>query len=184
MNDSIVLIVKEHALAIGIGVLYYVGAGIIAVIFARKTRIDRWCAANPRLALVLNFLRATGFDVWKILASLQTLVRSRAGLPPVLPGVMFMLTFVSGIVLGCAYLPGSKTVYQEWRAVCGKEMALRPEVASEARARKLSVGDFAEAICELSDVVAPFVRTTQGPRKLTPPSEEAVEAARRLGMIR
>lgn len=83
----------------------------------------------------------------------------------------------------CAAWPWTKTAYDQWRETCGKALESRVEVQNESRARNISVGDFAEALCELSDVVAPFVRNKAWETKSTNPTEEAIGAARALGAI-
>jgi hypothetical protein len=98
-----------------------------------------------------------------------------------LPFLLAVLMLLSS----CAAWPWTKTAWDQWRAICGKDLAARADVAAEASARNLSVKDFAEALCELSDVVAPFVRSTQTEAKSAAlPGDQAVAAARSLGVMR
>lgn len=41
---------------------YALLTGVLNLIFSRKTQIEEWCAANPRLAAFGMFLRSVGFD--------------------------------------------------------------------------------------------------------------------------
>jgi hypothetical protein len=83
----------------------------------------------------------------------------------------------------CAAWPWTKTAYDQWRETCGKALESRVEIQNESRARGISVGDLAEALCELSDVVAPFVRNKAWGTRATNPADEAISAARALGAI-
>lgn len=108
-------------------------------------------------------------------------------LPPVGPAVALLFAIGASVTqVGCSALPWSKTIYEQWRAVCGKDLASRADVAAEAKARGLGVADFAEALCELSDVVAPFARSASpgAPKRLAPPGDEAVAVAKALGAMR
>lgn len=103
MQDLLIEFAKEHLVALAYATLWYVLAGLIAALFARKTRIDAWCEANPALALALNFLRATGFDFWKILAALQTLASGKSKLPPVGPAITMLFAIGASVTqVGCA----------------------------------------------------------------------------------
>src|SRR5512138_3857073 len=83
MQEQLIQFAKEHIVTLLVAAAWYFVAGLVAALFAKRTRIDAWCEANPKRALVLNLLRATGFDFWKTVATIQTLARSKAGLPPV-----------------------------------------------------------------------------------------------------
>jgi hypothetical protein len=103
MQEIIVSFAKENLIPLAYAVAWYVLAGFIAALFGRKSRIDAWCEANPGLALVLNFLRATGFDMWKILAALKTLAEAKSKIPPP-AGTAFLLVALaaSGMQVGCS----------------------------------------------------------------------------------
>ena len=102
MQNLLTEFAKEHLVGLAYATAWYVLAGVIAALFARKTRIDAWCEANPALALVLNFLRATGFDFWKILSAMQTLASVKSKLPPVGPAAVLLLAVsVSATQVGC-----------------------------------------------------------------------------------
>jgi hypothetical protein len=64
-------------------VLYYVAATLLAVLISRQTQVETWCASHPWANLLLQLPRRLGFDVWGLLAALQTLAESRAKVPPV-----------------------------------------------------------------------------------------------------
>lgn len=119
-----------------------------------------------------------------VIVILKTIVGALEKAPKV--GVLLLAIGASVTQVGCSALPWSKTIYEQWRAVCGKDLASRADVAAEAKARGLGVADFAEALCELSDVVAPFARSTSpgAPKRLAPPGDEAVAVAKALGAMR
>lgn len=95
-----------------------------------------------------------------------------------------LILILSILVLNsCAAWPWTKTAYDQWRETCGKALASRVEVQNESKARNVSVGDFAEALCELSDVVAPFVRNKAWATSSQNPTEESIQAARKIGAI-
>lgn len=89
---------KEHIVALLTGTLYYFLAGLIAAILGKRSRIDAWCDEHVALAVVLNLLRGTGFDYWKILTQLKVLFSSKATFgtvmrPPPPAGTAFLLVF-------------------------------------------------------------------------------------------
>lgn len=98
----------------------------------------------------------------------------------IIPLILVLLAVTS-----CTSWPWTKTAWDQWRAVCGKDLGARADVAAEAKVRGLDVADFAEALCELSDVVAPFVRSqqTNGAKRATSPGDEAVAAAKAIGVM-
>lgn len=102
MQEIIVSFAKENLVPLAYAVAWYVLAGFIAALFGRKSRIDAWCEANPGLALVLNFLRATGFDMWKILAALKTLADAKSKIPPIAPAFILLGALAAGgTQVGC-----------------------------------------------------------------------------------
>jgi hypothetical protein len=44
-------------------------ASLLSLLLGHKTQVEGWCEANPKAAFVLHVLRATGFDVWKIVGA-------------------------------------------------------------------------------------------------------------------
>jgi hypothetical protein len=177
MTNEFITLIRSNAAAVAMFLCWYILAGFITLLFARKTRVDTWCLAHPKLQFVLNLLRATGLDFWKIFASLKTLADARIAAIIGTVGMLFLLT-------GCSSMPWAKSAFDEWRSVCSKDLAGRVEVRTEAVMRGVDIGDFAEALCELSDVVAPFMRTPAESRQVTAPGIEAVAAARKLGVVR
>src|SRR5574343_207815 len=96
VTTALVDFAKEHVVALLVASLYYFLAGLIAAILGKRSRIDAWCDEHVGLAVVLNFLRGTGFDYWKILTQLKVLFSSRATFstvmrPPPSAGAAFIL---------------------------------------------------------------------------------------------
>lgn len=56
---------------------YAVLTGLLNLIFSRKTQIEAWCAANPRLAAVGMFMRSIGFDPHNLWAFVTLLVAKK-----------------------------------------------------------------------------------------------------------
>ena len=174
---ELITLIRANAGWILAALLWYVVAGLITLLFAKKTRIDAWCLAHPKLQFVLNLMRATGLDFWKIFASIKTLADARIAAMIATVGMLFLLT-------GCSSMPWAKSAFDEWRSVCSKDLVARSEVRTEAMLRGVDVQEFAEALCELSDVVAPFMLSPDGARLANQPGIEAVAAARKLGVVR
>lgn len=96
--DSIILFAREHIVPI---LMWYFLAGAIAAISGKRSQIEAWCAAHPKVALVLHLLRATGFDYLKAIAAVQNYVRFRAGLPPATLLVL-LVAASSALSMGCS----------------------------------------------------------------------------------
>lgn len=52
-------------------------SGVLNLIFTRKSQIEAWVNANPRLAAWSKFLRSVGFDPWAAHAWLLLLVKKK-----------------------------------------------------------------------------------------------------------
>jgi hypothetical protein len=103
VTNAFIEFAKEHAVALLMASIYYLGAGLLGAILGRRSRIDAWCDANPKLAMVLNFLRGTGFDYWKILTLLKVLFESRATFTNVAKALPFLLVASLGLASqGCS----------------------------------------------------------------------------------
>ncbi len=105
-NEIIVAVVafaKEHILALLVATAYYFLAGLITAVLGKRTRIDAWCDEHVAVAVVLNLLRATGFDFWKILTQLKVLFLSRATFGTALKLLPVLLVASIGIAAqGCS----------------------------------------------------------------------------------
>ncbi len=51
--------------------------GVLNLILARKSQIEAWSEAHPKLAAGAKLLRAIGLDPWQIVASLSLFFRSK-----------------------------------------------------------------------------------------------------------
>jgi len=128
---QIIDLIKQNAFPVAVAIIWYVAAGLVAAVFAKKTRIDAWCEANPNVALLLNLLRATGFDFWKALAALYTFLNQKVSWgPPMLP--LFLALGLGLSSQGCSSMPWAKSAFDEWRSVCGKDLVTRADVVAEA----------------------------------------------------
>jgi hypothetical protein len=103
--------------------VWYVVAGLAALLIGRKSRIDAWCAAHPKAAFAVHVLRATGLDVWKLVGAAQALARSRAGLPPVLPTLLFV-----GLLMGCGSAQQQAKVRVDLDLACMSAAATANEI--------------------------------------------------------
>jgi hypothetical protein len=52
-------------------------SGVLNLILTRKSQIETWVNANPRLAAWSKFLRGVGFDPWAVIAWFTLLVKKK-----------------------------------------------------------------------------------------------------------
>lgn len=57
---------------------------VINLLFAKRSQLDHWAEANPRIAALLKLMRAVGIDPWMMLQAASLFVRGR--LPPGMGG--------------------------------------------------------------------------------------------------
>lgn len=57
--------------------LYAALTGILNLVLARKSQVEAWSEAHPKLAAGAKLLRAIGLDPWQIIASLSLFFRSK-----------------------------------------------------------------------------------------------------------
>lgn len=62
------------------GAIWYVAAGVISLLFSKKSQLDHWVEESPRRAALHKILRSVGFDPWMFLQGFWLLVRGK--LPP------------------------------------------------------------------------------------------------------
>jgi hypothetical protein len=103
---------------IAVLVAYAVLTAVLNLIFSKRSQIDEWCEANPKLAAFAKLLRGVGIDPWTVFQSVvlaftkklpnyqkQTLGelqrKPQPGRVPPLPMLLLVLT----LVLACG-LPG------------------------------------------------------------------------------
>lgn len=185
MQEQVIQFAKEQVVYLLILTGWYFAAGLTAALFAKRTRIDAWCEANPKLALALNLLRATGFDFWKTVATFQTLARSKAGLPPI-TALLFVGLLGFG-QSGCAFLR-SPTFWEGVNATCEIALTATPEVKAKSLATGTPAGDIATILCGIADVIEPFAREEvakrEGRRMAGEPAvRQAVAVAVEKGML-
>lgn len=93
------------------------------------------------------------------------------------------LILALGLVFGCAAMPWTKDLWSVWRSTCGKSLAQRAELRTEAARRAIPVDKLAEAVCEFSDVVAPFAAAKAPGMQTENPADVAIANARNLGVL-
>lgn len=93
-----------------------------------------------------------------------------------------MATVVS-LVLACASMPWTQDLWSVWRSACGKSLAQRAELRTEAARRAIPVDKLAEAVCKFSDVVAPFAAAKAPGKQVDNPADVAIANARALGVL-
>jgi len=81
MTELVKQLVTPTPLAVVLA--WYLLSGVLSYVIARRTQIDAWCAANPKLAFALNLLRAIGLDPLKITQAAKTYADSKAEFPPI-----------------------------------------------------------------------------------------------------
>jgi len=62
---------------IAILIAYAVLTSFLNLIFSKRSQIDEWCEANPRLAAFSKLLRGAGVDPWTIAQSLVLMFTSK-----------------------------------------------------------------------------------------------------------
>src|SRR5512133_3772170 len=82
MQIVIVDFAREYIVPIAYTVLWFAVTAIISAVFGKQAHIEAWCLQRPTLALIVNLVRKTGFDVWGMLRGVRAYARVRAGLPP------------------------------------------------------------------------------------------------------
>jgi hypothetical protein len=76
---QLVALAKAHAWeTLGL----YLLLGLLTAAISRRSQIDAWAEAQPRLAGVLKLMRAVNLDYWMILQGLSLLIRGRLPNPP------------------------------------------------------------------------------------------------------
>lgn len=75
---QLVALAKAHAWeTLGL----YLLLGLLTAAISRRSQIDAWAEAQPRLAGVLKLMRAVNLDYWMILQGLSLLIRGRLPKP-------------------------------------------------------------------------------------------------------
>jgi hypothetical protein len=74
MKDILLTFLREHA--------WYLALGLIALVTSRRSQIDEWASAHPRVAGAMKLMRALGFDPWMTLQSLSLIVRGKLPAAP------------------------------------------------------------------------------------------------------
>ena len=147
-------------------VAYAVITAILNLIFSKRSQIDEWCEANPKLAAAIKLLRGLGIDPWTIFQSValaftkrlpdyqkQSLVELKAKKSPSVPplGILFALTcFASGFATSCALFGSSSPL---WPVVehCAPSPA---DLVSRALAILLAGGDIESELLHLAQTAS------------------------------
>lgn len=87
----------------GIGALS-VALGVLNLLFARRSQVDSWCNAHPRVAAILKLSRGLGHDPWQMLQAAALWLRGR--LPDDIERIVDFVTrgtTVLAVLLACAF---------------------------------------------------------------------------------
>jgi hypothetical protein len=74
MKDILLTFLREHA--------WYLALGLIALVTSRRSQIDAWASAHPRVAGVMKLMRGLGLDPYLLIQGLSLLIRKRLPNPP------------------------------------------------------------------------------------------------------
>lgn len=131
---------------------YYLLFGFLALILARKSQVDEWANAHPRVAGVLKTLRGVGLDPWIIIQGLCLIVFGKLpdkpvlGIKPKLPpglGVIVLALTCGGIVaspalVSCSASPAVRAhVVESAKALAFNEAVVALELLDQAEATRL-----------------------------------------------
>jgi hypothetical protein len=67
--QNLINLISSHWL-----IAYVVGAFAVSLLLARRSQVDAWCEANPRVAGLLKILRGIGLDPWLPIQGLSLLI--------------------------------------------------------------------------------------------------------------
>jgi hypothetical protein len=59
------------------GLLFAALTGIFNLILGHKSQVEAWAESNPKLAAILKFTRALGFDPWNLIAAISLIVQKK-----------------------------------------------------------------------------------------------------------
>lgn len=62
--------------------ILWLAFGLLSLVLSKRSQVDAWAEAHPRVAGVLKLLRSVGLDPWMLLQSLSLLIRGRLPDPP------------------------------------------------------------------------------------------------------
>lgn len=132
----------------------YLLLGVLALIFSRKSQVDAWVEANPRIGGFMKTLRGLGLDPWVIVQGLCLIflgrlpkmpdVKPKAKLPP--PFALILLVMVVGYctavgaILSCASLPpppSKAQMIEASEAIAFNEAAVALALLDDAEAKRL-----------------------------------------------
>lgn len=135
---------------------YYLIFGILSLLLARKSQVDAWVEANPRIGGLMKLLRGAGLDPWIIVQGVCLIVFKRLpekpvlGYKPKLPPGLGTLLFIGVLmaaglrggallVSGCASVPPpvKAQVIESAKAIAYAEAVIALELLDQAEADKL-----------------------------------------------
>jgi len=148
--------------------------------------------AIAKLLRVLGFANAAGIvealvlDLGKLIEHAKPMAQGKkavvdtvAKTGAMLGVIAFTLSFQACSVLRS---PG---FWDGIEQTCKLALTSKQEVIDEAGRRKLVLGEFAGELCEIPDIIEPFVVEANGARKLgTPAADEAVSRAQAKGLLK
>lgn len=146
---------------------YAVITAVLNLIFSKRSQIDEWCEANPKLAAFAKLLRGIGIDPWTIFQSLvlaftkklpdyqkQSLVELKASKPYVPPMPMLVICLAAFALGGCSAGLTPKTIDQAAIILCDSFFREHPKVG-------ISPKEVEQALCSTADQLEPFLASAK-----------------------
>lgn len=110
----------------GIGALS-LALGVLNLLFARRSQVDVWCNAHPRVAAILKLSRGLGHDPWQVLQAVALWVRGR--LPDNIEKIVDFVTKGATVLVvllafaqGCAGAQANARAAADTAAYCQKKV--------------------------------------------------------------
>lgn len=64
-----------HALVYLTPLALWLASGVLSTLLAKRTQIDHWCEARPRVAGLLKLVRGFGLDPWQVVQGVALIVK-------------------------------------------------------------------------------------------------------------
>lgn len=134
----------------------WLAAGALSLVLSRRSQIDSWAEAHPRVAGALKLLRSLGLDPWMLLQSISLIIRGRLPEPPATkptsklpPLTVVTLALVCLGLSSCAnWKPAARTANDLAADFCALTVS---------ELQGISVDDALETACDTHAKVKPFL---------------------------
>jgi hypothetical protein len=130
----------------------YLLFGVLALLLARKSQVDAWVEAHPRIGGIMKALRGAGLDPWLIVQGICLIVLGRLPKKPVIdtkpkpPSALALLLLSLGLALSVATLqpacsslpppPSKAQVIEASKALAFNEAAVALALLDEAETKR------------------------------------------------